>query len=57
MMAASIAEGTTRIYNVAREPEIEDLANFLLTMGAKITGAGSDVITIEGVESLRQPVH
>lgn len=57
MMAACLAEGTTRIYNVAREPEIEDLANFLIKMGAKITGAGSDVITIEGVESLRQPVH
>lgn len=57
MMAASIAEGTTRIYNVAREPEIEDLANFLIKMGARITGAGTDMITIEGVESLRQPVH
>lgn len=57
MMAACLAEGTTRIYNVAREPEIEDLANFLIKMGAKIKGAGSDVITIEGVESLRQPVY
>ncbi|HEY9839936.1 MAG: UDP-N-acetylglucosamine 1-carboxyvinyltransferase [Candidatus Sericytochromatia bacterium] len=57
MMAGCLAEGTTRIYNVAREPEIEDLANFLIKMGARITGAGSDVITIEGVESLHQPVH
>lgn len=57
MMAGSLAEGTTRLYNVAREPEIEDLANFLIKMGAKITGAGTDVITIEGVSSLKQPVH
>lgn len=52
LMAATLAKGTTLIENAAREPEIVDLANCLISMGAKITGAGSDVITIEGVESL-----
>lgn len=52
MMAAALADGTTLIENAAREPEVEDLANFLNSMGAKITGAGTDTITIEGVESL-----
>jgi UDP-N-acetylglucosamine 1-carboxyvinyltransferase len=52
MMAAALAEGTTRLMNAAREPEVVDLANFLNTLGAKITGAGTDVITIEGVQNL-----
>ncbi|MGV3524473.1 MAG: UDP-N-acetylglucosamine 1-carboxyvinyltransferase [Candidatus Sericytochromatia bacterium] len=57
MMAACLAEGQTRLSNVAREPEIIDLANFLIQMGAQIEGAGSDVITIQGVKSLKQPVY
>lgn len=52
MMAAALAEGTTELENAAREPEIVDLANCLNQMGAKVTGAGSDHITIEGVERL-----
>ncbi|STO54164.1 UDP-N-acetylglucosamine 1-carboxyvinyltransferase [Canicola haemoglobinophilus] len=52
MMAATLAKGTTVIENAAREPEITDTALFLNKMGAKITGAGSDKITIEGVERL-----
>jgi UDP-N-acetylglucosamine 1-carboxyvinyltransferase len=52
MMAAALAEGTTQIENAAREPEVLDLANFLNSMGAKISGAGTDTITIEGVQSL-----
>lgn len=52
MMAAALADGTTVIENAAREPEVVDLANFLIAMGAKITGAGTDKITIEGVEKL-----
>ncbi len=52
MMAATLAEGTTIIENAAREPEVVDLAHFLNAMGAKIKGAGSDVLTIEGVERL-----
>lgn len=52
MMAATLAEGETVIENAAREPEIVDLANCLNQMGAKITGAGSDSIHIQGVESL-----
>ena len=52
MMAACLAEGTTTLTNVAKEPEIIDLAEFLNKMGAKISGAGSDQITIEGVERL-----
>ncbi len=52
MMAAVLADGVTTIENAAREPEVVDLANFLNTMGARITGAGSDTITIEGVEKL-----
>ncbi len=50
--AASLADGTTIIHNAAMEPEVVDLANFLNTLGAKISGAGTDTITIEGVESL-----
>ena len=52
MMAACLAEGTTTLRNVAKEPEIEDLANFLNSMGANIQGAGTDEIIIQGVESL-----
>ena len=52
MMAATLAEGTTTLSNVAREPEIIDLADILNSMGAKIEGAGSDKITIHGVEKL-----
>ena len=50
--AASLADGTTIIRNAALEPEVVDLANFLNTLGAKISGAGTDTITIEGVEML-----
>ena len=50
--AASLAEGTSIIRNAAMEPEVVDLANFLNTLGAKISGAGTDTITIEGVETL-----
>ena len=53
MMAATLADGTTVIENAAREPEIVDLANCLISMGAKITGAGSNTLTIEGVSELR----
>ncbi len=52
MMAATLAEGETVIENAAREPEVVDLANFLISMGAKIRGAGSDKIVVEGVERL-----
>ncbi len=57
MMAACLAEGQTHLRNVAREPEIEDLANFLNAMGAQISGAGSDTIVIEGVKALKQPIR
>lgn len=53
MLAAATAEGVTRIFNPAKEPEIVDLANFINKMGGKVTGAGSIVITIEGVEQLQ----
>ncbi len=52
MMAAVLAEGTTVIENAAREPEVVDLANCLIQMGARIEGAGTDTIVIEGVERL-----
>ncbi len=52
MMAAALADGTTIIENAAREPEIVDLADFINAMGGKISGAGTDTITIEGVETL-----
>lgn len=52
MMAGVLAVGTTVIKNAAREPEVEDLANFLNMLGAKVSGAGTDTITIEGVEEL-----
>lgn len=57
MTAATLAEGTTTIENAAREPEIEDTANFLNTLGAKITGAGTDRIVIEGVKRLGGGVY
>ncbi len=57
MMAASLAEGTTVIENAAKEPEIEDLAVVLNQMGARVQGAGSDIISIEGVASLRGVTH
>lgn len=52
MMAATLAKGTSVIENAAREPEVVDLANCLIAMGAMIEGAGTDTITIEGVETL-----
>ena len=52
MMAATLAQGVTIIQNAAREPEVIDLANFLNSMGAKIEGAGTDILRIEGVEKL-----
>jgi UDP-N-acetylglucosamine 1-carboxyvinyltransferase len=57
MMAASLAVGTTTIENAAKEPEILDLAEFLLSMGAIITGAGEDKITITGVSELHPSKH
>lgn len=57
MMAATLAEGTTIIENVAQEPEIVDLANYLNAMGARVRGAGTDTIRIEGVERLVGAVH
>lgn len=57
MMAATLAEGTTVIENAAREPEIPDLAVCLTAMGAKIKGAGSDTITIDGVDRLHGATH
>ena len=52
IMAAVLAEGTTTIYNAACEPHVSDLAGMLNAMGAKISGAGSNTITIEGAETL-----
>jgi UDP-N-acetylglucosamine 1-carboxyvinyltransferase len=52
MMAAVLAKGRTVIHNAAHEPEVEDLANFLNTLGAKISGAGTSTITIDGVDEL-----
>jgi len=52
MMAAALAEGTTIIENAAREPEVVDLADFLNEMGAKVYGAGTDILEIEGVQAL-----
>ncbi|HEY0843095.1 UDP-N-acetylglucosamine 1-carboxyvinyltransferase [Methylotenera sp.] len=57
MMAASLAQGTTVLENAAKEPEVVDLAECLIKMGAKISGAGTDVITIEGVERLTGADH
>ena len=57
IMAASLAEGTTVLENAAQEPEIVDLANFLNKMGARIKGAGTDTIKIEGVKALKGVSH
>ena len=57
IMAASLAEGTTILENAAQEPEIVDLANYLNKMGARIKGAGTDTIKIEGVEKLHGVSH
>ena len=57
LMAATLADGTTVIENAAREPEVVDLADCLISMGARITGAGTDEIVIEGVESLHGADH
>ena len=57
MMAATLADGTTIIENAAREPEVADLARCLNSMGARITGAGTDEITVEGVRRLHGAVH
>jgi UDP-N-acetylglucosamine 1-carboxyvinyltransferase len=57
MMAACKAEGLTRIHNAAREPEIADVAQFLNAMGAQISGAGTDLITIMGVDSMGGADH
>ena len=57
MMAATLAEGTTILENAAREPEVVDLAHCLTAMGARIAGAGSDRIVVEGVDRLRGATH
>lgn len=57
MMAATLASGTTILENAAREPEVVDLADCLISMGAKIEGAGSDIIVIEGVDHLHGCSH
>lgn len=57
MMAAVLADGETVIENAAREPEVVDLANCLISMGARISGAGSDVIRIQGVDKLHGASH
>jgi UDP-N-acetylglucosamine 1-carboxyvinyltransferase len=57
MMAATLADGTTVIENAAREPEVVDLARCLNAMGARIHGAGNDIITLEGVKKLHGATH
>jgi UDP-N-acetylglucosamine 1-carboxyvinyltransferase len=57
MMAAALAEGTTVLENAAKEPEIVDLAEYLIAMGAKISGQGTGVIIIEGVSELKPATH
>ena len=57
MLAASLAEGETVLENAAREPEVIDVANFLIGMGARVEGAGTSAIRIEGVERLRGTTH
>jgi UDP-N-acetylglucosamine 1-carboxyvinyltransferase len=57
MMAATLAEGTTVLHNCAQEPEVVDLANLLVAMGAKIRGAGTATITIDGVAALHAAEH
>ena len=57
MMAATLADGATTLENAAREPEVVDLADCLIAMGARITGAGTDRIVIEGVATLHGATH
>jgi UDP-N-acetylglucosamine 1-carboxyvinyltransferase len=57
MMAAALADGVTVLENAAREPEVVDLANCLIAMGANVSGAGTDMITITGVEKLHAAEH
>lgn len=57
MMAAALAKGRSVLQNAAREPEVVDLANFLNAMGAKVSGAGTDTITIDGVERLHTATY
>ncbi len=57
LMAAVLAKGTTTIENAAREPEVTDLADFLNAMGARVSGAGTSRIVVEGVEELRPATH
>jgi UDP-N-acetylglucosamine 1-carboxyvinyltransferase len=57
LMAATLAQGTTRLVNAAQEPEVADLANFLVAMGANIEGIGTDVLTIHGVEALQPSTY
>ena len=57
LMAATLAEGTTKIENAAKEPEITDLIDMLNNMGAKISGRGTSILTIEGVEKLHGTTH
>jgi UDP-N-acetylglucosamine 1-carboxyvinyltransferase len=57
MMAATLATGATRLVNAAQEPEVTDLANFLVAMGAHIEGIGTDVLTIHGVNALEPASH
>ena len=57
LLASVLAKGTTRIINAAKEPEIQDLADVLVKMGAKISGAGTRIITIEGVDKLHGFEH
>jgi len=57
MMAAALAKGKTTLANAAREPEVVDLADFLKRMGARIEGAGTDIITVEGVPSLHPATY
>ncbi|HEX8147751.1 MAG TPA: UDP-N-acetylglucosamine 1-carboxyvinyltransferase [Pyrinomonadaceae bacterium] len=57
MMAATLARGTTTLRNAAREPEVEDLADLLNRMGARVRGAGTETVTVEGVEALGAAEH
>lgn len=57
MMAASLADGVTQIENAAEEPEIVDLANFLNAMGGRVSGAGTNLVTVEGVSTLKGANH
>src|SRR4029077_2661408 len=57
LMAAALAEGTTVIENAAREPEVVDLANCLVAMGANVSGQGTDAITIGGVSHLHGAMY